>query len=335
MKYRKLKKAGISVSEIGIGTWAIGGPYWTDNQSTGWTGPVDDDEVVRAMQEALDRGVNHIDTADVYGYGKSERLIALAVEGSRRSKAVIASKVGWVKTSAPSPFTYENIIYQCEQSLRNLNTDYIDIYYLHHCDFGEDDRHLPEAIRAIETLLASGKIRCHGLSGYSEADLLRVASKLKPDVIQSWADIEHDEFIRPGGALRRYLDENDVMFVPMMPYAQGRLLGKYDSGSPPQFEDGDNRKDSSAFSEESLRDLKPRIDALRKRFGKSTSALARVAVQFLLSYPCVASVIPGFRNKAQLDANVEAGEHPLSQADLEYILAAFPRNEMGPHPWAS
>ena len=81
------------MSEIGMGTWAIGGPYWTDNQPTGWSGPVDDNEVIQAMKDALDLGVNHIDTADVYGYGKSERLVASAVEGSRRSKAVIASKV--------------------------------------------------------------------------------------------------------------------------------------------------------------------------------------------------------------------------------------------------
>jgi aryl-alcohol dehydrogenase-like predicted oxidoreductase len=335
MKYRHLKKVDIKLSELGLGTWAIGGPYWTDNQSTGWTGPLDEDEIIAATQIALEAGVNHIDTADVYGYGNAERLIGRATKGISRESIVIASKVGWVKTSAPNPFTKQNIRYQCEQSLRNLQTDYIDIYYFHHCDFGPGDSFLPEAIATMEELRAEGKIRCVGVSGYSEADLLRIAKAVQPAVIQSWADIEHDEFVREGSTLRLFMDENDILFVPMMPYAQGRLLGKYSYNSPPQFEDGDNRKGSSAFSSESLRELEPRLNALREHFGKSTADMARVALQFLLANPAVVSVIPGFRNTVQIRANIAAAGKAITREEMEYILKVFPRAEMGPHPWVS
>lgn len=208
MNCRNIPGTDISLSEIGLGTWTIGGPYWTDGQPTGWSGAIDEDDVIRGMQMAIDAGVNHIDTADAYGYGKSERLIAQAIEGTSREKLALATKVGWIRTSAPSPFTPENIRYQCEQSLRNLDTDYIDIYYFHHCDFGLNDLYLADAITTMHSLKIEGKIRCIGLSGYSEAELLRVGTILKPSVIQSWADIEHDEFIRESSELRKFIEMN-------------------------------------------------------------------------------------------------------------------------------
>jgi myo-inositol catabolism protein IolS len=334
MKYRNLKRVNLSLSELGLGTWAIGGVYWTDNQSTGWAGSLDEKDIIAAIRTAIEAGVNHIDTADVYGYGKSERLIGRAIKGIPRKKLVLASKVGWIKTSAASPFTPQNIRYQCEQSLRNLQTDYLDIYYFHHCDFGPNDCFLAEAIAAMEALRAEGKIRCVGLSGYSEGELLRVGKVLKPAVIQSWADIEHDEFIRNGSKLRRFMDSNEIMFVPMMPYAQGRLLGKYKHDAPPQFEDGDNRKGSAAFTSESLKELKPRLTALKKRFGSSVENLAHTALQFLLANDSVVSVIPGFRNSNQVRVNIEAAKGPLRKEDMEYILKIFPRKDMKPHPWS-
>ncbi len=336
MNYRKLNGTNISLSELGIGTWAIGGPYWTDDQSTGWTGPIDETDIQRAIHLAIGAGVNHIDTADVYGYGRSERTIGRALRDIPRESVVLATKVGWVKTSAPSPFTPSNIRSQCEQSLRNLQTDYIDIYYFHHCNFGDNDEYLADAVSTMNELRAEGKIRSTGVSGYSEADLLRVSRIARPTVIQSWADVEHDEFIRDGGALAQFMRSEAISFIPMMPYAQGRLLGKYSSKAPPEFEDGDNRQGSSAFSAESLAELEPRLEALRDRFGPSIGDLARVALHFLLASEVVASVIPGFRSSAQVEMNLHAAAAPsLSAKDLSYIESVFPRAQMSPHPWAS
>ncbi len=335
MNYRAVPGTDISLSEIGLGTWTIGGPYWTDGQPTGWAGAIDEEDVIRGIRMAIDAGVNHIDTADAYGYGKSERLISQAIKGTLREKLVLATKVGWIRTSAPSPFIAQNIRAQCEQSLRNLGTDYIDIYYFHHCDFGTNDMYLADAIATMYNLKAEGKIRCIGLSGYSEADLLRVGTVLRPSVIQSWADIEHDEFIRSGCGLRCFMDDNNIRFIPMMPYAQGRLLGKYSPESPPHFDNGDNRQGNIAFTRESLAELQPRLAALKERFGNRIEDLAAVALQFLLANSVVASVIPGFRTAKQIEVNIQAAAKHLNDDDIDYILKFFPRSAMSPHPWSS
>jgi myo-inositol catabolism protein IolS len=333
MEYRKMGRTGIEVSEISLGTWGIGGPYWTKGEPTGWTGELDDDEIIRAINSAIDLGVNHFDTADVYGYGRSERLLGEAL-GNRRKQVTIASKIGWAATTAPHVYDPYNIRKQCEQSLRNLKTDTIDLYYIHQTDFGEDDRYLEGAVNTFRQLQSEGKVRFIGLSSYAEDDFLRIVPTLDPDVLQSWADIEHDEFIREGSPLRKLMEERGICFVAMMPFGQGRLLGKYSSANPPQFGPGDNRADSSFFSDEQLAELEPRIELLKQRFGGDICDLARVALQYILAQPIVACVIPGFRNLAQVKCNLKAAGKPLSADDIDYILKVFPRDEMPPHPWA-
>jgi aryl-alcohol dehydrogenase-like predicted oxidoreductase len=241
--------------------------------------------------------------------------------------------VGWAATTAEHVYEPCNIRHQCEQSLRNLRTDVIDLYYLHHCDFGENDRYLPDALNEVAKLKAAGKIRLSGLSGYSFDELERVARVMHPDVIQSWADVEHDEFIRPDQPLRRLMDEMRISFVAMMPFGQGRLLGKYDAKQPPTFPPGDNRRGNRSFEGDSLALLSPRLEDLRRRFGRKTEDLARVALQYVLAQPVVASVIPGFRNVQQVLCNAAASDLPLTAEELKAVADAFPRSEMTPHPW--
>jgi len=333
MKQRKLGRTNLFVSEIGLGTWAIGGPYWTEGEPTGWSGPLDFKDIELAINYAVDHGVNHFDTADVYGYGQSERLLGKAL-GNRRKNVIIASKVGFAATTAPNVYDPHNIRNQCEQSLRNLNTDYIDLYYFHHCDFGIDDVYLENAINEFLKLKKEGKIRFIGLSGYAEEEFIDKIPKIDPDVIQSWADIEHDEFICKGSNVRREIEERDLGFIAMMPFGQGRLLGKYNSKNPPVFENGDNREGNISFTKDSLDELEPRLNALRKRFGGEISDLARVALQFLLAYPIVSCVIPGFRNLTQVKLNLLSSEKSLTKEDIEFILEVFPRDKMPLHPWA-
>jgi aryl-alcohol dehydrogenase-like predicted oxidoreductase len=325
MEYRKMGKTNIRVSEIGLGCWAIGGPYWTKGEPTGWTGDLDEGEIIRAINLAIDLGVNHFDTADVYGYGRSERLLGKAL-GKRRRDVTVATKIGWAATTAPHVYDPHNIRNQCEQSLRNLNTDAIDLYYLHHCDFGENDYYLEGAINTVRQLQREGKIRYIGLSGYAEEEFARVVPKLDPDVLQSWADIERDAFIRAGSPLRSLMEERGLSFVAMMPFGQGRLLGKYSSANPPQFGPGDNRSDNARFSAEELTKLEPRIKLLKQRFGSGTCDLARVALQYILAQPVVACVIPGFRNVSQVECNLQGAGKPLNADDIEYIREVFPRS---------
>jgi aryl-alcohol dehydrogenase-like predicted oxidoreductase len=324
---------GIRLPSIGIGTWPIGGPYWTDDEPTGWGGPLDDEDSVNGLRLAIENGLTHIDTADAYGHGRSERLVARAISDCR-SDQVIASKVGFVATSAPSVYSPENIRFQLEQTLRNLGVESVDIYYAHQCDFGPNDVFLSPAVEEFEHLKSEGLIRSIGLSGYSASDLIRIASALKPDFIQSWASIEHPEFILGDGQLASYMLENDIRFIAMMPFGQGRLLGKYDPKNPPSFEPGDCRMGNFEFSDESLALLEPRLEILREHFGYKPSDLITPALGFLLKHPVVISVVPGFRNTSQVYDLLQATSKSYSDADHAVVNKAFPFTERHQHPWS-
>ncbi|MGL5826425.1 MAG: aldo/keto reductase [Nocardioides sp.] len=322
-------------SSVGIGTWAIGGPYWTDGEPTGWGGPLDDSDSVRGLRMAIDAGLTHIDTADVYGLGKSERLVAEAIAG-QRDRVTIASKVGFVATSAESSYSSENIRFQCEQSLRNLKVDYLDIYYLHHCDLGPDDKFLRPAIEQLTQLKSEGLIRSIGLSGYSAADLIRVGSQLRPDVIQSWASFEHPEFVAPDGELTKYMEGSGIRFVAMMPLGQGRLLGKYGKPTAEQtFEPGDNRATNPEFNMDSLASFDSKLRLVRDRFGDTARDLLLPALGYVLAHPVVISVVPGFRNSKQVRDLVSSMHKEYSKDDHEFMQTQFPyAGGESTHPWA-
>ncbi len=321
MRYRKLGKTDISVSEVSLGCWTLGGLNWVNGNANGWAN-VDEKEVARAIDYALARGVNHFDNADVYGNGRAERMLA-RILGSRSKELVIATKVGHFPGTAEHAYEPQHIRHQCEQSLVNLQRDYIDIYYLHHGDFGADDRYLEGAIQTVQDLKREGKIRTIGQSAYSSADFLRVVPKLQPDVLQSWAHAMDTQFIRPGSAVRRLLDEQQMSFVAFSPLAQGMLLGKYKPGQVPDFEPGDHRRGNDRFSDEALQKVEPKLTKLKALFGETTQGLARAALQYLLAEPCVACVIPGFRNLAQAEINVGAAEVPLVEAEVAAIREIF------------
>src|SRR6476660_318453 len=137
MRYRKLGQTGIEVSEISLGCWTLGGLNWVNGNANGWAN-VDEVDVRRAIDFALEKGVNHFDNADVYGNGKAERMLA-RVLGDRSRRVTIATKVGHFPGTAEHAYQATHIRHQCEQSLINLNRDVIDLYYLHHGDFGPGD----------------------------------------------------------------------------------------------------------------------------------------------------------------------------------------------------
>jgi myo-inositol catabolism protein IolS len=173
MQYRTLGASDVRVSEISLGCWTLGGLNWVDGQANGWAN-VDEAEAIRAVNLAVDRGVNHFDNADVYGNGRAERLLGKAL-GARAKDVVVATKLGHFRGTAEHAYDALHVRHQCEQSLKNLGRGHIDIYYFHHGDFGPGDRYLPEALTTVRALQKEGKIRLIGLSAYSEADFLRLA----------------------------------------------------------------------------------------------------------------------------------------------------------------
>jgi myo-inositol catabolism protein IolS len=320
MKYREIRSSGISVSEISLGCWTLGGLNWVDGQPNGWAN-VDEDEVIRAVQYAIDQGVNHFDNADVYGNGRAERMLAQALDqlGLDSTMYVIASKVGHFPGTAAHAFDPLHIRSQCEQSLKNLRRDYIDIYYLHHGNFGENDEYLDGAAETVDRLKDEGKIRLIGQSAYSVADFAKTIPVVKPDVLQSWAHALDDQFIRDDGELARLMYEHDLKIVAFSPLAQGRLLDKYDPQNPPVFDLGDNRKGSAGFTREGLIKLQPVLAKLKTRFGSSIEDLAAMALNYDLAHDRVQCVIPGFRNDRQVIANLTASNKEFSAEDCEFV----------------
>lgn len=321
MRYRELGTSGVRVSEISLGCWTLGGLNWVNGVPNGWAN-VDEAEAIRAIHCALDHGVNHFDNADVYGNGRAERLLARALAG-RPEEVVIATKVGHFPGTAAHAYEGQHIRHQCEQSLRNLRRDHIDLYYFHHGNFGPDDMYLDEAMEAMTRLRAEGKIRLIGLSAYSSDDFCRLVPRIEPTVLQSWAHAIDDQFIREGSPVRRLMEERRITFVAFSPLAQGLLLDKYRAANPPQFEEGDHRRNSPRFSRENLARVEAQVARIRERFGGTRQDLARVALQYLLAHPVVSCVIPGFRDQRQVEMNLAAADSPLSEDDVEFVRGVF------------
>jgi aryl-alcohol dehydrogenase-like predicted oxidoreductase len=138
-------------------------------------------------------------------------------------------------------------------------------------------------------------------------------------VLQSWANALARDFIRPGGVVPRLLAEHRMSYVAFSPLAQGLLLDKFDPAKPPQFEEGDHRRNSGRFTTEKLTALKPKLALLKARFGATTEDLAAVAQRYLLNQPGMACVIPGFRNERQVACNLAAVGRELSADDATFI----------------
>jgi myo-inositol catabolism protein IolS len=317
MKYRKLGKSDVSVSEISFGCWTMGGLNWVNGNANGWAN-VDEDDIVAGIKSALDAGVNHFDNADVYGNGKAERMLARVLDklGVKSESVIIATKLGHFPGTAAHAYEPAHIRHQCEQSLINLKRDYIDLYYFHHGSFGP---HLEEAVATMNALVSEGKVRLKGQSAYSYADFEKAVPLVKPVALQSWAHALDMQFITPGSPLQNLMDAHECTFVAFSPLAQGRLLDKFDPANPPQFEPGDHREHNNGFKAEAIAELKPKLAKLKERFGETTEDLARVALQYVLAMPNVACAIPGFRNERQARCNIAGADDPLSTEDVTFI----------------
>jgi myo-inositol catabolism protein IolS len=324
MNYRKLGNTDVSVSEISLGCWTMGGLNWVDGQPNGWAN-VNEDEVAAAIKRAVDVGVNHFDNADVYGNGRAERMLARVLKrlGLKSENFIVATKVGHFRGTAEHAYDPLHIRHQCEQSLKNLQRDYVDIYYLHHGDFGANGEWLAGAAEILDTLVREGKVRLKGQSAYSDTDFQRAVPVVKPQVLQSWASALRRNFIQPDSIVGKLLAERQMSFVAFSPLEQGVLLDKFDPDNMPKFEGGDIRAGSPRFKPENIRALKPKLARLKSRFGTTTEALASVALRYVLNHPHVACAIPGFRNERQVACNLAAVQRGLTAEDMLFIAGAL------------
>jgi aryl-alcohol dehydrogenase-like predicted oxidoreductase len=310
-------RTGQSISRIAVGTWAHGGAHTAGEVAVGWGGH--DDEAARsALEVAHADGLNHWDTADGYGGGRAERLIGSLWSRVPRDEVFLATKVGWVKGPYPHYYHPEQVRRQLEMSLANLATDCIDLYYLHHCDFGPDDRHLDAALEVVLRAREEGKIRFIGLSDWSSRKIVRLAARVDPDVVQPYRNVLDDDYLSSG--LATLVMERDLGVAFFSPLKHGLLLGKY--SQPAAFEAGDMRSRVPGFADP---DLLARLRRARRQVEERIDhphPVLHALVDTLLTDSPSASVLLGQRNPSQARAAATLGQ-PLDAGTAEWVRSIY------------
>lgn len=306
MKYRDLGKTGLTVSEIGFGAWAIGGDEW---------GPVNDEHSIAAMKTAIEHGVNFIDTADVYGLGHSEKLVAQVIK-KHRNEIILSTKGGLIghhydPDREPVYDTAEKIIAVFETSLLRLQTDYIDVYF---CHIWWDKKEETEAfLRAFEILKRDGKVRAVGVSTHDLQYIKNFNQYGEIDVVQ----LDYSILNRaPENDILPYLQEKNLGAVIRGPLKMGILTGKFTDQTT--FPDGDLRQDWP--KETWFQDDLQKVEQLRS-LSNPNRTLGQVALRYVLSHPAVSVAIPGAKTAHQATENAAASVRPLLlEEELAYIL---------------
>ncbi|MBK6870659.1 MAG: aldo/keto reductase [Kineosporiaceae bacterium] len=327
MMTRTLGTAGPSVSALGVGCWAIGGPWQMGGIEAGW-GAVDDDESVRALQAALEAGVTFFDTAANYGAGHSERVLGRAI-AARRDDVVLATKFGYRvdeanRTVGGPDTTPASIAAQCRESLRRLGTDRIDVYWFHVGDHPIEA--VDDVLGALDQLVEEGLIRSYG---WSTDDVPRAEAFLAG---AHCVAVQHQlNVFQDNPAMLELCEHWGVASVNRGPLAMGLLTGSY--GPDRQFAAGDLRRQNLEWMGY-FTDGRPspawlaRLDAVRDVLTAGGRTLAQGALGWLWARSPMTIPIPGVRTVAQAQSNAAALQFgPLTAAQLaeiETLVAAQP-----------
>ena len=323
---RKLGRSGIEISALGMGCWAIGGPFWEKGTPLGW-GEVDDEESIRAVHRAMDLGVNFFDTANVYGAGHSERILARAFAG-RRKDVVIATKFNAVfdeqtREVTGSDSTPAGIRKACEESLLRLNTDYIDLYQFHDNGFPADKA---EPVReTLEVLVKEGKIRAYGWST-DFTDRVQVFAQG-----QNCASIQLQLNVLDDNAeVIALCEKYNLAAINRGPLAMGLLTGKYSVSTSPSVDDV--RGEKSPEWMKYFKDGRPnpewlkKMESVREILRSNGRTLAQGALAWLWARSEQTIPIPGFRTVKQVEENCGALQFgPLESNQMQEIEAILGR----------
>jgi aryl-alcohol dehydrogenase-like predicted oxidoreductase len=305
MEYVKLGRSDLKVSRICFGTWAFGG--W-------WGGEMDDKESVAAIRAALDDGINFFDTADIYGGGRSETVLAKALEG--HPEALIATKGGvQFDTKWMTGITNEGAYLKkaCEASLKRLKRETIDLYQIH---WPDDKTPVDEAMEALAELQEEGKVRYLGLSNFPVKDLEIALDTTRYESVQPLYNILHREV---EDDVLPFCEENEIGVLAYSPLGSGLLTGKFEADST--FAEGDHRRDHDDFKGENfLRNLRI-IDLLKEYAEKRECTITQLAISWVLANPAVTCAICGARRDMQVDEIAEALDYPLSEEEVEEVNA--------------
>jgi aryl-alcohol dehydrogenase-like predicted oxidoreductase len=325
VEYREFGRTGIKISAIGIGCWEIGGGY----------GSIEETEFIKAANRALDLGINCFDTAEAYGFGASEKSLAKAL-GSRRKEAVITTKFGVGYPDKPNfrDSTRDRVMKSIERSLRNLNSDYVDVYMVH---WPDQNTPFEETMRALEDLVQQGKVRAVGISNFRLAQIETSMSTRRIDVVQyCWNLFDR----RMQKEIFPYCSEQNIGVMAYGSLAYGMLTGTFteemDFGSDDWRARRGRMGNINLFQhlfgpEHFLKNLRAVEDlkSIANRHGKS---LPQLALRWTLSNPVISTALVGCRNEREVGDNAGAIGWSLSDADMKEIDQIFARHGVNPTP---
>ncbi len=294
MKKRTLGRTGLLISEIGFGCWAIGG--------TGY-GPTKDSESLDALEAAWESGVNFYDTADTYGHGHSESLLAKFFKNKPRDQFIVASKAGWNFYEGPNhkDFSAAHLTRACEESLKRLQLETLDLYQLHNPT--PDLIEKGDAVGVLEKLKAAGKIRFIGISIHTERDGLAALRDPRVDTLQLVLNLM-DQRMLPK-IFPECIKQNRGIIV-REPLACGLLTGKYNLSTHP-FDKQDHRR---RWMPEKLELDFKKIESIKKILPLDQMTLTRAALEYVLGFEEVSAVIPGAKRRDQILESLQASLEP-------------------------
>jgi aryl-alcohol dehydrogenase-like predicted oxidoreductase len=326
------------VSALGAGCWTIGGPATNNGVPIGWD-DVDEDDAYAGLVQAHELGVTLFDTADVYGMGRSERLLGGLLRTVDRSSVVISSKVGYFAGTGPHPYHPAQIRHQFATTLRNLGTDYLDVYFLHSSDFGESDQYLAGAVELLHGLREQGLVRAIGMraphtfaeqwaagDGLGAAEAVRflhLFQAIRPDVVTVRYNLLSPLYAEDETDIFAFARRHGVGVLIKQALGQGLLIGQHHPDMPPTFSGGDHRTADPRFGAEPLRELWDLMAPIRARFGDSLTDLAHVALRCALQHAPDAAVLVGFRNADQIYTNITCLGESLRPQEITEIRAAL------------
>ncbi len=317
MEKRGFGKTGMEITPVGFGAWAIGGSGWR----AAW-GPQDDDEAIGAIRRAVEIGINWVDTAAAYGLGHSEELVAQALKGvPENDRPYVFTKCSLVwdeNGEIHNALKKDSVKRECEESLRRLGADVIDVYQIH---WPIPDEDIEEGWSALAELKDEGKVRHIGVSNFSVAQMERANAIAPVETLQppyNLIDRAVEDEILP------YCAENGIGVIVYSPMKSGLFTGKMTPERIQNLPSDDWRRNAPQFNEPNLSKNLRLVEVLREvgeRHGKSPG---EVAIAWTLRHPAVTAAIVGGRRPDQVDGTVGAAEFRLSDEEIEEIEAALP-----------
>lgn len=306
MQYRMLGRTGLRVSDLGFGAMTIGGEIF---------GTTDDQESLRALHRAIDLGMNFIDTADAYGRGHSEELIAQVLK-TRRREVILATKGGNQFTARQGlrNFDPDYITSALEQSLKRLQIETIDLYQLHNPS--QEVMRRGDIFDRLDQFKREGKIRFYGVSLEKTADGIVAIETGKPDTLQVVYNILHQD---PEETLFPLAQKENVGIIARVPLERGVLSGRFKSAA--EFAQKDWRR--GVFPDEALVRVQAAVEELAFLVKGEVPNLAQAALRFVLSHPAVSTVIPGIRTVQQAESNIAVSGKTLPAEDVTKLQELY------------